>query len=178
MLAVLMLNHVLTRVDSAHSGADLGGQAGRLLVSTIVILAGCTQAGAQSTPISATSSTHAVRGELVPVALDRVGRVSVDKGKLVLHGSLLTVAVDPPASADVSQPTRVWALTTEAHVDGKRVVTFTHSESVEDFSIELPGSDAELLYGVFPSKTGGEVMVLAWGSETRCYWGYLTIARR
>lgn len=152
--------------------------AATLLASTIVVLGSCSQATAQPTPLIATSRTHAVRGEFSPVLLDRVARVSVDKGKLVLHGTFGTVAMDPPASADVAQPTRVWALTTEAVVDGKRAVTFTHSESVEDFSIELPGSDAELLYGVFASRAGGEVMVLAWGDQARSYWGHLTIARR
>ena len=33
-------------------------------------------------------------------------------------------------------------------------------------------------YGAFSAAGGNEVMVLAWGTESQCYWGYVTIERQ
>lgn len=118
-----------------------------------------------------------VRGEYKELTLDRVDSVSVDGGKLVFHGTG-TIAVDPPASADTSKVVRHWALVTEGDGDGHvRAVTFTHDMSLEDFTIELPSSDAMLHYGVFAGPDGTEVMVFAWGKDSQSYWGYVTLQR-
>jgi hypothetical protein len=117
-----------------------------------------------------------VRGHYEPVALEQIDRVSVDGGKLVLDGGGASVAVTLPASADTSQPTRHWALTTEREVGtGRRSLTFTHNQSVEDFTVELPIEDAEIRFGVFAGRESGEVMAFAWGQKSKSYWGYLTI---
>ena len=126
-------------------------------------------------PITATSKDVQVKGEYSSIALDRVDRVTIANGKIVIHGAAGSVTVDPPAGADASKPTRTWALTTETEVGRKRLITFTHAMSIQDFTIELPEGDDELRYGVFSTPQAGEVMVLAWGSNSKSYWGYLTI---
>jgi hypothetical protein len=126
-------------------------------------------------PITGTSDDVQVKGEYSSIALDRVDRVSIENGKIVVHGSAGSVALEPPAGADTSQPTRTWALTTETEAGRKRLVTFTHAMSIQDFTIELPEGDDELRYGVFANHQSGEVMVFAWGSNSKSYWGHLTI---
>jgi hypothetical protein len=146
-----------------------------------VALAGCSQpshAVIYPAAIKASSQTHLVQGQYTPVALESIDGVSIQEGKLMLRGPSGTIAVDPPAGADLAKPTRHWALTTEAAGDDHRTITFTHSQSVEDFSIELPPANAELRFGVFSGPGGGEVMVLAWGTGGRSFWGHVTIKRR
>jgi hypothetical protein len=125
-------------------------------------------------PITGTSDDIHVKGQYSSIALDRVEKVPIEHGKIVVHGSSSSVTLDPPAGADTSQPTHTWALTTEAQAGRKRPVTLTHAMSIEEFTIELPESDDEVRYGVFSSAQGVEVMVLAWGSSSRSYWGYVT----
>ena len=142
---------------------------------------GCSpapQAVVYPAPLVGDSKTHLVRGEYSPAALDRIARVSIDSGKIVLNGTSASLTLDPPAGADTSLPTRNWALTTDASTDEKRSLTFTHNQSVEDFTIEVPPGGADVLYGVFTGPGGTEVMVLAWDSGTDRFWGYVTIARR
>jgi hypothetical protein len=118
-----------------------------------------------------------VRGHYLPVALDRVEGVSIDAGKIALRGSSSSVAIDPPASADLSRPTRNWALVTETNTGGTRVLTFTHAESLDEFTVELPASEARIHFGVFSGSADTEVMILAWGQDSQCFWGHVTIAR-
>jgi hypothetical protein len=128
--------------------------------------------------IAGTSKTMSVAGEYTPLALDRVARVGVEEGRLVVHGTSSSVTVDLPAGADAGRATRHWALVTEANLqDGRRQLTFTHSESLEDFSIELPESEGSVRYGGFEREEGGEVLVFAWGESSLTYWGWVTIAR-
>jgi hypothetical protein len=129
-------------------------------------------------PLTVTSDTVTVKGEFAGVSLDQVNGLAVENGKLAIRGDASTVLVDPPAAADVTKPSRRWVLVTEADVDDKRVLVFTHEESLDDFTVELPASDAPIRFGVFERTTGGEVLVLAWGEQSRCYWGHLTIERR
>ena len=147
--------------------------------AVFLLLAGCSQASLPEYPASITGSsqTHKVRGQYAPLALDSIDAVSIRDGQLVLRGASGEATVDAPAGADLSRPTRHWALTTEATADGRRVVTFTHSQSVEDFTIELPEAAAELRYGVFSAPGGGEVMVFAWGGGGQSFWGHVTIER-
>jgi hypothetical protein len=116
-----------------------------------------------------------VEGHYSPLALDKVDTVSMEKGQLVIRGSFDSVAVTLPAGADAAKPVRHWALVTEANVDNKRLITFTHDQSLDDFTLDLPPTDAEMHYGVFEGREGAEVMVLTWGADAQCYWGYVTI---
>jgi hypothetical protein len=49
---------------------------------------------------------------------------------------------------------------------------------LDDFTLELPASDAPLRYGTLTGKSGNDVMVFAWGSDGRSYSGYVTIEPR
>jgi hypothetical protein len=145
-----------------------------------LLLVGCSQASRlpeYPAAIAGSSRTHKVGGQYAPLAIDSIERVSIRDGKLVLRGASGEVTVEAPANADLSRPTHDWALTTEAIADGHRVVTFTHSQSVEDFTIELPEADADLRYGVFSAPDGKEVMVFAWGAAGQSFWGHVTIER-
>jgi hypothetical protein len=148
------------------------------LFLVLALTTGCSPAPLSSPgpfPIPSTSADVQVKGEYSSLALDRVDRVSIENGKIVVHGSAGSVALEPPAGADTSKPTRTWALTTETEAGRKRLVTFTHAMSIQDFTIELPEGDDELRYGVFSNPEGADVMVFAWGSNSKSYWGYLTI---
>lgn len=147
-------------------------------IIALALTAACTQptlSGPGPYPISGTSNDVKVKGEYSSIALPQVDKVSIENAKFLVHGPSSSVTIEPPAGADTSRPTHTWALTTEAQTGRKRLVTFTHAMSIEDFTIELPEGEDEIHYGVFTSAQGGEVMVLAWGSNARSYWGYVTI---
>jgi len=127
-----------------------------------------------ATPLKGESQTMVVRGEYRELPLDRVDRISLENGKFVFHGST-TVTVDPPASADPTKVDAHWMLVTEGKGDGTRTLTFTHNMALDDFTLELPASDAEFHYGVFSSPSSDGVMVFAWGAGSRCYWGFVTL---
>ena len=129
------------------------------------------------TPLTGSSQTLSVNGQYASVAIDHIDRLSVDGDQLVLHGSSASVTVPLPPGADQPKPGEHWALVTESNDGGKRTLTFTHEQSLDDFTIRLPASDAELRYGTLPGKTGDDVLVFAWGKDSRSYWGYVTIAR-
>jgi len=133
----------------------------------------------ESVPVSlkGSSETLVVRGEYAPLALDRVEGLSFDKGKVIVRGSSSTVTLDIPAATAAAEPIRHWALVTEGEAGGKRALTFIHDTTLDDFTIELPKSEAQLHYGVLSGKEGEEVMVLAWGTNSRSYSCYLTITR-
>ena len=156
----------------------------RLLLSmlagatTVFTWASCTTPPrpAVSTALQGQSRTMVVRGEYKELALDRVDRISLDNGKFVFHGST-TVTVDPPAAADTTKVDRHWVLVTEGKEGGSRTLTFTHNMALDDFTLELPASEAEFHYGVFSSPSSDGVLVFAWGTESRCYWGYVTLQK-
>ncbi len=141
-------------------------------------LIACAQPSAQPGAIIGSSKTKAVRGEYRPVALVDVDRVSIANGKLVLHGGAASVTVDLPAGVDTSKPTRNWALTTDTSAGSQTAYTFTHAETLDDFTIELPAGEGELRYGVFERGSGGEVMALAWSQGGKSYFGWLSITGR
>jgi hypothetical protein len=61
---------------------------------------------------------------------------------------------------------RHWALVTDAHAGGHRLVTFTHSETVKDVSAELPDSEAPVYFLTFAKRSGpGEVLIVATGDR-------------
>ena len=148
-----------------------------LLGLALPVMNACAPASAQSFPIASIAGTAVAKGEYRPLALDEVTRVTLDgDGRLVAAGSRDSVVLDLPAFVDTTQVVRHWALVTEAHAAGRTVLTFTHDESLDDFTIEVPESHASIRYGAFAHRSGGDVLVLAWGRDERCYWGYVTIA--
>ncbi len=130
-----------------------------------------------STPIKGSSQTVTVTGEYQPVAIDRIDRLGMEHGKLVLYGSPANVIVDLPPGAGQTKANQQWALVTEGEANGTRTLTFTHEQSLDDFTISLPAGDAELRYGTLSGKTGDDVVVFAWGRDSRSYWGFVTITR-
>lgn len=129
------------------------------------------------TPIKGSSQTVTVTGEYQPVTIDRIDRLGVEHGKLVLYGSSASVIVDLPNGADQAKANQQWALITESDANGTRTLTFTHEQSLDDFTISLPAGGAELRYGTLYGKTGDDVVVFAWGRNSRSYWGFVTVAR-
>ena len=97
-------------------------------------------------------------------------------GRLALRGSQTTIAVDLPPTADATKPGRGWSLVTEAAANGRRTVTFTHETTLDDFTLELPASDAPLRYGTLGGRNGDDVLVFAWGENSKSFWGWVTIA--
>ena len=134
--------------------------------------------------IQGTSTTLSVTGRFEPVTLDSVDGVSIEEGRLILRGSSTSLGVDLPPSADTTKPVRNWALTTEGTGERGRTFTFINGDSLQDFTVELPPGDAPLKFGVFNQRAiggeppAGDVMVFAWGSASRSYWGYVTITKK
>lgn len=139
------------------------------------MLISCSGASAQIVPITGTSKTMTVKGQYQPLQIDEVDGVSLKGAQLVIRGSFESVTVDLPAMADPAKVTRHWALVTESSQGERKILNFTHDESLDDFTLDVPLSEGEIRYGVFVSRTGGEVMLLTWGSNAKCYWGYVTI---
>jgi hypothetical protein len=135
------------------------------LVSTGAACARGLPSGPQQ--LTATSNTYTVSGEYAHVPLDRIDALTIENGRLalkgVLKGSPADVVKELPAAADPERRARRWALVTDAHVNGRRVVTFTEAESVTDVTIELPDGEAPLRFIVFGARDQGEVVVFATG---------------
>lgn len=147
-----------------------------LSVSTAaLLLPACRPVDAQSGTLTGTSKTLVVRGSYEPLALDEVAGVSLRDGKLVVRGSSASVTLDLPAGADATKVVRRWALTTESNAGPTRSLTFTHAESLEEFTVDLPPSDADVRYGAFAGPGGADVLVLTWGANSRSYWAHLVI---
>jgi len=146
-------------------------------LAAVFVLTGCAQAAAQAVPLTGVGGSVPVKGQYQPLRIDEVGAVALKDGRLVVRGSFESVTIDLPTFVDTSRVVRHWALVTESASDaGKKVLNFTHDESLEDFTIEVPATDAEIRYGVFANRSGGgDVMVLAWGRDAQCYWAYVVI---
>jgi hypothetical protein len=138
--------------------------------------------GSRPRSLAATAQHYTVRGEYSAVQLDRVDALSVVGGQVVLRGAPADLTVELPASADPQHPARHWALVSDAHVDGRRQITFTESESVTDVTIELPDGEAPVHFDVFAARQGGgEVLVFACGDREAgppSLYGYVTIVKR
>jgi hypothetical protein len=130
-------------------------------------------------PLTVTSQDYAVHGEYTSVPLDRVDVLAIERGRAVLKGAPADHAVDLPAAADPARPVRHWALVTESHTPGRRLLTFTHSELVKDVLVELPEGDAAVRFGVFADRDGiGDVLVFATGDRETgpsSLYGYVRI---
>ena len=149
-----------------------------LMPLKILVLAACAQAAADRAPLNGQSKTMTVRGEYATVALDQVDGMSLRDGRLALRGSSATTLIDLPPNADPTRAGRGWALVTETAAGDRRAVTFTHETTLDEFTLELPASDAPLRYGSLGGHNGDDVLVFAWGKDARSYWGYVTIVRK
>lgn len=145
------------------------------LAAAVVLSACAQQVAAQAIPLASVSGSMPVKGQYQPLRIDEVGGVTLKDGKLVVRGSFENVTIDLPAFVDTTKVVRHWALVTESATETSKILNFTHDQSLDDFTIELPPTDAEIRYGVFANRTGGQVMVLTWGREAKCFWGYLLI---
>jgi hypothetical protein len=138
-------------------------------------LVGCSHPPEGPVEITGTSAKFVVTGRYEPIALDEVQSLTIVNGKLVVHGSASNQTIEIPASADAAKPDPHWALTTETEASGKHAIVFTQDMSTDDISIELPTANADLHYGTLTGPNGSDVMLLAWGAKSHCYWGYVTI---
>jgi hypothetical protein len=149
-----------------------------ILFALLPLAAGCSKPAPEGpADIVGTSAKFTVSGRYTPISIDRVDSLSIESGKLVVHGSSTTQTVDLPAAADAAQPSPHWSLTTESDTGSKHLVNFTHDVTLDEFNIELPRDAADVHYGTLKSRSGdAEIMMFAWGQQGTCYEGYLTIA--
>ncbi len=158
----------------------------RLLLAALLACAaiGCARSAAnQAGPsgpvvITGESEKFDVAGAYQALAIDRVDGLGRENGGVVVKGPSGSVPIDVPNTTDMSQPNSAWRLVTESNVDEQRHLTFTHETTLDNFTIAVPSSQAELHYGAFLSKEGGSVLIFAWGDEGRCFWGYVTVKPR
>jgi hypothetical protein len=144
---------------------------------TLVAAAGCRKPVPEQGPLTGTSKTLSVSGQYRRVALDSIERMSIEHGRLVLHAPSSELAVDLPANADPEQKNRGWALVTEGEDSPMRTLTFTHETSLDDFTIQVPDSAGQIAYGSLGGRNGNDVLLLAYGSNKNCYWGWVEIGR-
>jgi hypothetical protein len=145
------------------------------LIAICALAAGCSHEPEGPVDIVGTSGKYTVEGKYAPIVIDRVDALSIDGGKLAVHGSSTTQTEDLPAGAEASKPEPHWSLTTETDSGNKRMLTFTHNESMAEFTIPIPKGTADVHYGTLQNSQGNDVMLLAWGELAHCYWGYVTI---
>jgi hypothetical protein len=145
---------------------------------TLIASVACSKALPDEVALEATSGTLTVTGEYRRAHLDSVERMTIDDGKLVLHGTSGTATVDLPPNADPDQKNRGWALVTEGQDDDARTLTFTHETSLDDFTLTLPASDGQIAYGSLGGRDGNDVLVFAYGTAAKTYWGWATIQKR
>ena len=147
-------------------------------VFTLLSIAGCRKILPEEGPLTATSEKVTASGAYHRVQLDSVERLSIEDGKLVLHGTSGTVSVELPPNADPNQKNRGWALVTEGEAEGTRTLTFTQETSLEDFTITVPASNGQIAYGSLGGRDGSDTVLFAYGSASKTYWGWTTISRR
>jgi hypothetical protein len=150
------------------------------ICSLILMLAtsGCTKSLPEEGPLAGTSEKVTVHGEYKRAALDSVERMTIENGKLVLHGGSRSVSIDLPAAADPEQKNRGWALVTEGEGETARTLTFTQETSLEDFTISVPAAEGQISYGSLGGRDGNDVVLFAYGSGSKAYWGWVSVQRR
>lgn len=145
---------------------------------TSVLATACAQPPLPASgAINGTSEKLAATGEYKPLALDAVDRLTLENGKLVVHGPSSSVTLDVPAAATPEQKTPAWALVTEGESETSRSLTFTHEMSLDDFTIRVPPSAGQVAYGTLTGKNKHDVLVFAYGSGAKCYWGWVDIGK-
>jgi len=150
-----------------------------MLCLALALLAspGCSQTLPEEGTLQGTSGKGTVTGEYKRVKIDAVERLSIEGDKLVLHSDSSSIAVPLPPSADASQKNKGWALVTEGEGDGTRTLTFTQEMSLEDFTITVPAAEGQVAYGSLGGRDGQDVLLFAYGSNSKAYWGWVTIAK-
>jgi len=152
-----------------------------LLSAAFVVVAhsGCTRTIPEEGPLQAISDKDKVQvtGEYKRIHLEAVERVSIDGDKFVVHGPSGSVAVDLPADADPDLKNRGWALVTEGEGEGTRTLTFTQETSLEDFTVTVPAAEGQIAYGSLGAREGSDVLLFAYGSGSKTYWGWAKVVR-
>ena len=138
----------------------------------------CSHPLPEEGPLTGTSRNLTVSGEYKRVAVDAVDRLTLENGKIVVHSPSASVTLDIPAGADAQQKRPGWALVTEGESERARSLSFTHEISLDDFTIEVPPSPGQVAYGTLTGKSGGDLVVFAYGSGSRCYWGWVDVGKR
>lgn len=151
-----------------------------LLCAAFFLLANaaCSKTLPDAGPLAVDNDKVAVTGEYKPVTIEAVDRLSIEGGKLVLHGPSSTVPVDLPANADPDQKNRGWALVTEGEGDEGRTLTFTHETTLEDFTITVPAAPGQVAYGSLGGRDGRDVLIFAYGGGDKSYWGWADIRKK
>lgn len=144
----------------------------------LLSIPGCAKTLPEEGPLTGTSERVTVSGAFHRVQLDSVERLTIEGGTLVLHGASGTAAVELPPNADPNQRNRGWALVTEGEGEGSRTLTFTQETSLEDFTITVPASEGQIAYGSLGGRDGNDVLMFAYGSASKTYWGWAAIARK
>lgn len=145
---------------------------------TSVLVTACSPAPLPDVgALKGTSQKLAVTGEYKPLSVDAVERLTLENGKLVVHGQSTSVTLDAPPAATPEQKTPGWALVTEGESETARSLTFTHEMSLDDFTIEVPPSPGQVAYGTLTGKDKHDVLVFAYGTGSKCYWGWVDIGK-
>ena len=151
-----------------------------VLSASFLLLAnvGCSKPLPDNGTFSVTSQTATATGEYRQADIESVERITIDNGKLVLHSASRSMAVDLPPNADPEQKNKGWALVTEGEGDGSRTFTFTQENSLEDFSVTVPAAEGQVAYGSLGGRDGRDVVIFAYGSNHKAYWGWANVQRR
>ena len=144
----------------------------------LTTVVGCTKSLPDNGPLTGASNTLSVTGAYRRSTVDTVERIAIESGKLIVHGTSGSQSFDLPPSADPDQRNKGWALVTEGEEAGARRLTFTHETSLDDFTIAVPPSEGQVAYGSLGGRDGNDVLLFAYGSASKTYWGWATIAKR
>lgn len=145
---------------------------------TSVVATGCSSPPLpEEGPLTGTSQKLSVTGEYKQLALDAVDRLTLENGKLVVHSPGSSVTLDVPAAATPEQKTPGWALVTEGEDEKARALTFTHEMSLDDFTLQVPPSPGQVAYGTLVGKNRHDILVFAYGSGAKSYWGWVEIGK-
>lgn len=147
-----------------------------LLVATVACARPLPEEGA----ISVDAEKVTVTGAYHPVKVDGVERMTIENATLILHGQTGQASVPLPPNADPDQKNKGWALVTEGDGDDdhSRTLTFTQENSLEDFTISVPAAPGQVTYGSLGGRDGHDVLIFAYGTTEKSYWGWATITKK
>jgi hypothetical protein len=144
----------------------------------LIVFSSCSPAPRRGpTAIEGSSDTLRVSGTYQFLDIDQVDSFAIQNGKLAIKGPSGTVLVDLPPGAGGPKPGQQWVLTTENQTR-RQAQTFTHEQSLDDFTLSLPLDDADLRYGTLAGENGEDLLILAWGKNGRSYWGHVKIGHK
>jgi hypothetical protein len=146
--------------------------------TALLCMSGCAKTLPDEAPFTVSSASATATGHYAPVAIDSVERMTIDAGRLVLHGADQTATFDLPPTADPDEKNRGWALVTEGEGEGSRTLTFTQETSLEEFTITVPEADGQVIYGSLGGRDGRDVVLFAYGSGGKAYWGWALVEKK